>query len=60
MRRDKHSIKQMKTKELQSELNRADAIFLAWQADGPRPCFDVEAYAEELTEELIARGQYFE
>lgn len=58
MRRDKNSVRQMKTKTLQSELERADSIFWAWQADGLRPGFNVEAYTEELADELIARGQY--
>ncbi|WP_168335216.1 MULTISPECIES: hypothetical protein [Rhizobium] len=46
----------MKTRKLKEELARADAAFWAWQADGPKPGFDVESYAEELADELKNRG----
>lgn len=57
MRRDRNEISQMKTRQLQKELDRADALFWAWQADGLRPGFNVEAYADDIAEELISRGQ---
>lgn len=56
MSRDSNSVSQMTTKRLKEELAKADALFWAWQADGPKPTFDVEAYAEELAEELKNRG----
>ncbi|MEH2695623.1 hypothetical protein DXU03_25995 [Rhizobium johnstonii] len=56
MRRDRDEISQMKTRKLKEELARADAAFWAWQADGPKPGFDVESYAEELADELKNRG----
>lgn len=56
MRRDSNSVSQMTTNRLKDELAKADAAFWAWQADGPKPGFDVESYAEELAEELKNRG----
>lgn len=49
-------VREMKTKVLRSELARADADFWAWQAGGVKPGYPVEAYAEELAEELKNRG----
>lgn len=56
MRRNRDDVRQMPTKRLKEELARADAVFWAWQADGPKPGFDVEGYAEELATELKNRG----
>jgi len=56
MRRNRNEISQMKTKFLKQELARADSLFWAWQADGPKPTFNVERYAEELADELKNRG----
>ncbi len=49
-------IREWKTKHIEKELNRADGDFWAWQADGPKPGYDCEKYAEDLAEELRNRG----
>ncbi len=49
-------IREWKTKYIEKELNRVDAEFWAWQADGAKPAHDIESYAEDLAEELRNRG----
>lgn len=54
--RRREDVREWKTKKLLAEIARADGDFWAWQADGPKPGYDCEAYAEELAEELRNRG----
>ena len=54
--RKPENIREWKTRKLISEMERADAAFWAWQANGPKPGYDVEKYSEDLAEELKNRG----
>jgi len=49
-------IREWSTKYIQQELDRADSDFWIWQADGQKPGYNCEEYAEELAEELRNRG----